>query len=573
MNRFSKSHTISRCLIYTWIYILAINPTVSNAGILDHITTRAKGLAAKAGLYDDRFDQFKKLIESGRTDDAIKFRSEHINHFKYELEKDKSDYAYQKFENHLLKQLGELINEGLPAGAWELYLQSNKKEEITCLEQNKAECKRIFDAITEEIDKTLTRSINNIEKLSSNPYTQNNWIPLKRAIANMEKNLEAQFQMQSSHEISAPFEKSRTKLDSIKKNIVDASTEALRRYSLVQTPAFYEIYPIPVSMELIVPNLSLNEAGNWSIDAMRDIQKNYGKYLSDQQKIILRNSYLSKINKERRPGYLSARTAMDQARSDGFLLTDEGPLILVWHYKDLDKAVRLETSPMPNVFLRTAPVGSKPADLSSGARAEKASLLVFTFSGEEKVERSIKGSTRYSSASFAGRQRVRNPEYDKAVEKLARARSDLEQIKRQSQNVAGSSAFVVAMAAMAESTGEQDVRDAESALSNTPTQIDQDVNDQYHFMLNRTILLKRKPVNYLVIDVETARRCEGQTELLISDEYQVVSGLRPNDVNIKDPSLRGWINELVLEERARQSSTLPYRSLFDKVIDTCKEKL
>ena len=58
-----------------------------------------------------------------------------------------------------------------------------------------------------------------------------------------------------------------------------------------------------------------------------------------------------------------------------------------------------------------------------------------------------------------------------------------------------------------------------------------------------------------------------------TSEYQVVSGLRPNDINIKEPSQRGWINELVMEERARQTLRLPYRLLFDRVMAACKEKL
>jgi hypothetical protein len=548
-------------------------PATGHAGLLDDLTGGIMGLAAKAGLYDPRFDDFKRLVDAGNVDEALKLRADNLQYFNAELPDDKQAFAYQVFENRLLKQLNELLEDGAPAAAWSLYLQALAQEPVACTPMNQALCERIFAALAADQAQATDKALSKLEGWAQTPADASNWVPLKRGL----QRLSAQIKADSGHRlppvVSDTLQKAQLRLDAITATLQGAALQALRQYGFAQTPPFAEVYPAEMDMRLLVSGLPLDGIDGWNIEAMRSLQKGYGPYLNAAQKSQLAVAFMRKVHKERRPGYFSGKAALEQARSEGFDVSDQDWPVAAWHFADLDKLIILNMAASPGVVLRPAANGAKPADLANGVKSEKNGLLVFTVSGTETSSREEKGSTRYTSASLAGSQRVRNPAYDEAVNRVNKARSDLALAKQQAQNLSGANTAITFLALTSQSLSESALAEAEQTLATTPRQIDQDVKDNYEFLVKRTVLTKRKPVTYLVIDPETARRCEGQTELLVNREFQLVVGIRPNDVNIKDPSQRGWVNELTAEGYARKADSQPYGALLTKVVDACKERL
>jgi hypothetical protein len=449
---------------------------------------------AEAGFFNSRFDDFKELVQAGKTEDASALYAKELDYFTG-LKGDKRQYV-----DEALGQRDRLYSEQLKEARTRLTLADAEQGQML------------------------------------------RWTKLKKELPAAQAELAAAGKRPArgtlTSEAMAALSASAERIGAA---LQSEAPQALLDYGLFVTPPFSDQYPIPVAWAEFkgLPAGFDQEIGKASAAQLAAFKKAYGATLIRAQHLEakLGEYYVAARIKEAGADSYIARTLIrERLAKEGWKPASKpggGVLLATWPAPESDSG-RYLIAPPTATGHQPLDATHSPAVIVASDGARNYELLVFVRPGRVQLERAESDQRQIASQYQSGTRRVANPAYAQAEQELAKAQADLVDIRRAAANASTDSSSTLGIlsamvGAASEAAVESQLRSAQSTLADTPQLIEEAVLSTYSYAAKTVAVKQWVTSHYAVYDNGTGQVTTGTIDRTFAKTFNVADALRPDD--------------------------------------------
>jgi hypothetical protein len=455
------------------------------AGLLDALRSFGDAISS---LTHAHFDEFKKLVEAGKVEDAVALHSKQADYFAG-LKDEKRRYVDDVLGQRDLRHRAEL---------------GEARARIVLAAREEGQLLR--------------------------------WQQLKAALP------EAQALRTRMARIAAPgpllkegLQSLQTALDAVTQTLQAEAPQALLDYGLFSEPAFAAQYPIAVRWTEH-PGLAAQVGAQLDTASLRQLEvfrKAHADTLIPALGVGARLNELYVSTRMRESGartYLAKRLLRDRLAKEGWTVAEQasGILLAAWPIPPSD-ASTYKVAPPSSVRYQPLSAEQTPKTFIASGGAGAHELVVFLRHQPVRTER-VESNTRQLNSQYQnGTRRLQNPAYVRAQEAFYSAQRQLQEVQHtvansSATNASGSlGAFAAVIGAVSESAAEDRVDSARRTLQATPQQIEEPVLVPYTYTAKTVTLRQSVTTLYAIYDASTGKVSTGSIEHAWKKAFDVVA--------------------------------------------------
>lgn len=449
---------------------------------------------AEAGLFSSRFDDFTDLVQAGKTEDAAAL---------YEKERD--------------------------------YFSGLKSEKRQYVDEVLGQRDRLYSG---QLDEARTR----LTLADSEPAQMLRWNKLKKELPEAQAALAATGKRPArgtlTNEATGALSAS---VDRIVAALQSDAPQALLEYGLFVMPSFNDQYPIPVRWAEFesLPSPFDRQIAGASAARLAAFKKAYGDTLIPARNLEakLGEHYLAaRIKEAGARSYIAKTLLRERLAKEGWKPASKpgtGVLLAAWPAPESEVS-RYRIAPPTATAYHGLDAAQTPAAFIASDAARNYELVVFVRPGRIQMEQAESNQRQVDSQYQSGTRRVANPAYEQAEQELARAHSDLANIRQAAANASADSSSTLGMlsalvGAASEAAIESKLSSAQYTLANTPQLIEEAVFSAYRYAAKTVTVKQWIPSHYAVYDAGTGQVTTGTIIRTFGKTFNVADSLRPDD--------------------------------------------
>jgi len=449
---------------------------------------------ADAGIFNSRLDDFRELVEAGKVEEAAALSAKEAIYFT-SLKGDKRRYV-----DDVLAQRDHRYRAELGEARARLVIAEREEGQIRYWQQLKLA------------------------------------LPAAQAVQARVGKLPARGPL-----VTAGLDAMKSTIDRIGRALMADAPQALLDYGLFTEPAFPTQYPIAVRWT-DHPDLAgrvgaqLDKATARQLKAFKTA---YGDTLVPAMGVGKKLDELYVAARVRESGastYLTKRLVRDRLQKDGWPVTNAaggGVLLAAWPAPKSEISSFRAAAPH-SVDYKLLDAAQTPEAFIASGGAGAHELVVFLRSSPIRVQRAESNVRQMNSQYQTGTRRVQNPDHARAVEALREAQDELQQVNQMVANTSSSGddtlGALAAMVGVASTAAtESRVRNAQRALEDTPSLIEEPVFAPYAYSARTLAVKQGLTIHYAVYDAGTGRVSTGSIERVWEKAFQLADGVRADD--------------------------------------------
>lgn len=451
---------------------------------------------ADAGFFSTRFDDFKELVQAGKTEEAAALYAKETAYFSG-LKGDK-----RQFVDTVLGQRDQRQQAELAAARERLMLADREQGRML------------------------------------------RWKKLKEGLGVTQAALARAEQLPARGEMTnAGLGQLEGDRDRISAALHAEAPQALLEYGLFTEPLFQTQYPVQVRWAdfTTLPARLYQELGKGDAVQLAAFNTAYGDTLIPALNLSGKLSELYVAARIREAGarsYLARHLLRERLAREGWkppAKAGSGVLLVAWPApRSAVSSYRI--APPTVVDFKAITAAQTPGGFIASGSVGEHELVVFLRPAPIQVQRTESDSRQLGSQYQASTRRVENPAYASAAQALDEALDDLEQIKRAAANASSDSDSTLGILSMvvgaaSEAAAESSVRSARRTLESTPRVIEEAVLAPYTYAAKTVAVRQWVPIHYAVYDPGTGKVTTGTTERGYQKRFSVVEQVRADDPN------------------------------------------
>ncbi|WP_020649292.1 hypothetical protein [Solimonas variicoloris] len=453
-------------------------------------------LPAEAGFFSSRFDDFKELVQAGRTEDAAALYAQELAYFTG-LKGDKRQYI-----DEVLGQRDRLYGDRLNEARGRL-------AQADAVQGQMLRWKRLKQELPD-----ARAALASAAKLSARGTLTN----------------------EAMGALSAD-------VDRIARSLQAEAPQALLDYGLFTEPSFKEQYPVAVQWGEFrtLPAAFEEQLAKASAVRLAAFKKVYGDSLIPAQRLEAKlGEYYAaaRVAESGARSYIAKLLIRERLAKEGWTqagMPGKGVLLAAWP-APASEVSSYRVAPPTTIGYQSLDARQTPDAFIASGGARNYELVVFVQPARIQMERAESNQRQVASQYQSGTRRVANPAYALAQRELASAQSDLADIRRAAANASTDSSSTLGIlsavvGAASEAAAESKLRSAQSRLASTPQLIEEPVLSAYSYAAKTVTVKQWVPSRYAIYDAGTGKVVTGTINRSFAKTFNVADALRPDDPN------------------------------------------